>query len=421
MNKTTSYLLLIVLVLASIFSVQYLLIIKRKSTHSTTPEVKTFTTVSGNTISVTNTHPVNEASSTVTIVTEGFENNTPLSFEIDKVTDIFFSDLNNDTFEELIFVTVSNDDEKRGNVTVFTTYKNISLTKVNTPEITEADMVDGGLFASYEGHDTFSIVDSKLIREFWVQGDTKSTATPTVQKKVSVSKTVQPTTPEVGSTTASTTSTEVTVSLPTSSSSTLPTEPELTTPKEIEDAVASEDKQPPQEEYLGYEVTSEDIQQGIEDDTLTTSLLQPTKKVLYTLTYSDDTFSLQVGDYTEEKQLSVIPTSSLVGTSWFWLSATEKNKIIQSANKEQFILSFDETTMNSTTDCNTLHSTYILEQQTLAFGPIASTMKFCENSQEALYSTLLQKTSRFTVKGSQLVLTTSNGTEEDGLLIFIKK
>ena len=148
------------------------------------PVVRTFPTLSGKKIIVSETNPVGESLSTIAITTEGFASNTPLTLEKNKLTNFFLTDLNKDGFEEFIMITTAQGSGSYGEAIMFTTAKNQSLTPVTIPELTEEDTQKGSLFEGYMGHDTFNVIDGLFVREFpiYTATGTNSTLTGLTQK-----------------------------------------------------------------------------------------------------------------------------------------------------------------------------------------------------------------------------------------------
>mgnify|MGYP000913921932 FL=1 len=140
---------------------------------------RTFTTKAGSTITIKNSHLTQESKSTVTITTEGFENNDELTIEDNKLTDTIFSDINNDAYEELILVFTEESESKESTIRLFTTHNNSSLVELDVPTVNNETMAPGGPFEGYLGYDTFSIKKSKLVHEF----KTSTLGTPITKKK----------------------------------------------------------------------------------------------------------------------------------------------------------------------------------------------------------------------------------------------
>ncbi len=114
-------------------------------------------------------------SSSAVITTEGFENNAPIRVEKEALNDVFFSDLNGDTFEELVLVFTPNVVGGNGDISVFTTFYNSELTSVELPDITELDKAPGMLFEDYLGGDIFLVEGNTLFRSFTVKGKVQET------------------------------------------------------------------------------------------------------------------------------------------------------------------------------------------------------------------------------------------------------
>jgi hypothetical protein len=134
---------------------------------STPVEDKTLhVTSSGKKIRVTETNPDGESLSTITITTEGFATNTPIVLETNKMTNVLYTDLNNDSQEELIVTTMSAGSGSFGEVFIFTTASSTVLLPVTIPKMTENDTKKGALFEGYMGHDSFTLLGNTLVREF---------------------------------------------------------------------------------------------------------------------------------------------------------------------------------------------------------------------------------------------------------------
>ena len=148
------------------------------------PVVRTFPTLSGKKIIVSETNPVGESLSTIAITTEGFASNTPLTLEKNKLTNFFLTDLNKDGFEEFIMITTAQGSGSYGEAIMFTTAKNQSLIPITIPTLTEEETQKGGLFEGYMGHDTFRVIDGLFVREFpiYTATCTNSTSTGLTQK-----------------------------------------------------------------------------------------------------------------------------------------------------------------------------------------------------------------------------------------------
>ena len=109
-------------------------------------------------------------------------------------------------------------------------------------------------------------------------------------------------------------------------------------------------------------------------------------------------------------------SQSLLDNKWVFVETRESNENIQ-PNNTSFVLSFDKSnqSFSSTTDCNTGFSNYTLKDDTLTFGPIASTRMYCENSLEGSYFSILGATQKFSIEENTLRLISPKG-----IMIFKK-
>jgi heat shock protein HslJ len=96
--------------------------------------------------------------------------------------------------------------------------------------------------------------------------------------------------------------------------------------------------------------------------------------------------------------------------SWEWIQTDYNDGTVITPNKlDNFIIIFKEdNTFSATTDCNLMSSTYEIDGNKIEFSEnISMTRKFCQDSQEQEFATILRKVSSFffTNKG-ELVLET---------------
>ncbi len=131
----------------------------------------TYTTSSGKKVLVKTDEGA--TSSRAIITTEGFENNAPTIVEKETLSDVFFADLNGDTFEELVLVFTSKLSGGNGDISVFTTFYDSELTSVELPEITEQEKAPGMLFEGYLGGDIFLVEENTLFRSFSVESSSQ--------------------------------------------------------------------------------------------------------------------------------------------------------------------------------------------------------------------------------------------------------
>lgn len=110
--------------------------------------------------------------------------------------------------------------------------------------------------------------------------------------------------------------------------------------------------------------------------------------------------------------------NNLVGT-WVWtktvLNSNQKENIQPKSN--EFTLRFtDDMRVSGTTDCNNFMGSYTKNGKELIFGALASTLMYCENSQENEFHDLLSNSSSYMISpDGSLVLILANNS---GTLIF---
>jgi heat shock protein HslJ len=129
----------------------------------------------------------------------------------------------------------------------------------------------------------------------------------------------------------------------------------------------------------------------------------------------NETDSLEVTD-------SVPPDlfNSLSGTNWLWeyTETMDKGPLVKPKQADAFILSFDSSgRIGSQTDCNSLGGKYKVSGDSIIISEMISTMMFCEDSDEAIYSQQLSQVESFTQEADSLRLNLKNGA---GAMVFGK-
>lgn len=118
-------------------------------------------------------------------------------------------------------------------------------------------------------------------------------------------------------------------------------------------------------------------------------------------------FSGNVGGQTDADKLEE--------ATWSW-QATTIGDAVTEPSSTVFTLTFDKAvgTVHGTTDCNNFSGQYTVgANNSLSFGPLAMTKKFCEGSQEGVYVDALANVRSFSFAGSGalvLELASSSGS-----------
>jgi len=98
--------------------------------------------------------------------------------------------------------------------------------------------------------------------------------------------------------------------------------------------------------------------------------------------------------------VDVVIDPSLTANQWQWQTTEySDDTVIIPENSGDFIASFsDEGQFSSSTDCNQTFGSYSIgEDNALIFVPLASTLMFCENSQETEYGNMLSEISSYMI------------------------
>ncbi len=125
-----------------------------------------------------------------------------------------------------------------------------------------------------------------------------------------------------------------------------------------------------------------------------------------------------------------LPASSAPATNpkdiqahtWVWQKTTMANgSVITPKKVGVFSVTFAaDGSISGKTDCNGFGGTYATGSDgVISFGPFMSTLMFCEGSQEAVFSSAVSQSNRYSIDASgNLVLTLKNGA---GIMVFNKK
>lgn len=87
---------------------------------------------------------------------------------------------------------------------------------------------------------------------------------------------------------------------------------------------------------------------------------------------------------------------------WQWVDSVEMGEYMVPKKAGVFTLTFKDGQVSVGTDCNTMGGSYTMSGSKLTFGPLASTLMYCEGSQETMFGTMLGlvKSFAFTQKGT---------------------
>lgn len=100
-------------------------------------------------------------------------------------------------------------------------------------------------------------------------------------------------------------------------------------------------------------------------------------------------------------------TMTLTTKPWTWIKTSYNNDTeLVPKSTEDFTVTFkNDSTFSATTDCNSLSGSYVVSDNQLTFGETASTLMFCEGSEEQAFSSMLREVQSymFTSKG-ELIL-----------------
>lgn len=129
--------------------------------------------------------------------------------------------------------------------------------------------------------------------------------------------------------------------------------------------------------------------------------------------YTSDTKEEVVGFETKE------PPQPITKTEWVWQYTSIQDGTKTEAPTGKFVLTFgDNNTVTSTTDCNTLNSSYTQTANEIKFSPFASTRMFCKQSLESTYTEQLLLATSYYITDNEMRF---NLNKDEGVMIFKRK
>lgn len=121
-----------------------------------------------------------------------------------------------------------------------------------------------------------------------------------------------------------------------------------------------------------------------------------------------DPVNMQFGEVVQDFEGEADPSRMTLGMkTWVWVSTLMNDETeIFPKKKDAFTLTFkDDGTFSLTTDCNSGGGSYTIDKERVTFGPMFSTLMFCDGSQEAEFMKMVSDSTsyHFTSKG-ELIL-----------------
>lgn len=124
----------------------------------------------------------------------------------------------------------------------------------------------------------------------------------------------------------------------------------------------------------------------------------------------------QVVDTDESSNDEISP--ALHSASWVWIRTERADGSIIEAPAGKFVLSFDGERASSSTDCNSMSASYVIDGEVLSFGPIGSTKMYCEDSVETEYARDIALATSYVIEGDELRI---NLNRDVGVMYFLRQ
>lgn len=116
----------------------------------------------------------------------------------------------------------------------------------------------------------------------------------------------------------------------------------------------------------------------------------------------------------ENSTEETVTDSNLTANTWTWKNTTDATGTVTTPKDvTAFTITFNaDGKVNGTTDCNGFSGSYTLgETSSLTFSPLASTMMYCEGSEETVFTKLVSDVKSYSLSGDTLTLTTEDGSK----------
>lgn len=92
------------------------------------------------------------------------------------------------------------------------------------------------------------------------------------------------------------------------------------------------------------------------------------------------------------KDRDVVLYEKLINNTWVWNKTYKDSGSVSPKDIDAFTINFtNDGQINGTTDCNNFSGTYEMVDGEIYFGPITSTEKFCADSQESEFLSMLKE------------------------------
>jgi heat shock protein HslJ len=105
--------------------------------------------------------------------------------------------------------------------------------------------------------------------------------------------------------------------------------------------------------------------------------------------------------------------ADLADNTWVWNGTVLADQEVVTPQVDgAFTLQFtaEDEALSITTDCNNGRSSYVIDNGSLTINPIASTMMFCLDSQESVFTRQLADVQTYAINGDELMLTLEDGS-----------
>ena len=128
-----------------------------------------------------------------------------------------------------------------------------------------------------------------------------------------------------------------------------------------------------------------------------------------TLVFKYDPKQIRIGDISSMR-------SELIAKKWTWVKTTSSDgAVVTPVQSDKFTLTFaKDSSVAITTDCNGGGGKYTATGSKLSFGEIASTLMYCDGSQETQFFSMINDVQGYTISpNGELTLNLTSGGKSE--------
>ena len=134
--------------------------------------------------------------------------------------------------------------------------------------------------------------------------------------------------------------------------------------------------------------------------------------VAKTASFAVDASTMKISKAPDIVSVPATNADKLLGSPWKWIKTNIVSKEQKPKNPDAFSIKFNaDDSFSVTTDCNSAGGSYAATHSLLEFGPMFTTLMYCENSQESEFLKTLEKVGTYRFDAPNYLVLELNGGE----------